>query len=168
MPRIGYHLRMVKHACLLLLLAAVLLAAVPGLAGCRKAQPSPPPQDAATLPPPAPSGAPGVEHPVLKPPESAQPQPGQSGTRELYVRTGCSRCHGTELAGSDFGPPLKGLKANWTSESLVAFLKDPVGSRTSNVRLAEEAGKYKTEMPAPELNETELKLLADWLLTEGG
>ena len=158
---------MAKHVYLLVLLTAALGAVLPGLAGCRKAPPAAPPPEASAAAKPA--GAPGVEHPVVKAPQGGEaPAPAPSGTRELFIRTGCARCHGTDLAGSEFGPPLKDLKSGWTSDKLIAFLKDPAKARSTDLRLAELAGKYKTDMPAPELTDAELKLLADWLLAGGG
>lgn len=92
------------------------------------------------------------------------PPPLASGPA-LFEREACTRCHGKNGEGAGLGPTLHGKKAHWTRESLVAYLKDPVGYAKKDPRLAEQGHKFLQPMPTYKLlRPEELERLADHVL----
>jgi mono/diheme cytochrome c family protein len=86
--------------------------------------------------------------------------------RQAYLNAGCPRCHGPDRTGGAQGPPLKGLKADWTREDLRLFLKDPTAYTAKDPRLKALSERYATKMPAFALDEETRRALADFLLNE--
>lgn len=92
------------------------------------------------------------------------PPPLASGP-ELFEREACTRCHGKNGEGAGLGPTLHGKKVHWTRESLVAYLKDPVGYAKKDPRLAVQGQKFLQPMPTYKLlRPEELERLADHVL----
>ena len=87
-----------------------------------------------------------------------------SKERQAYLNAGCPRCHGSDRSGGPQGPPLKGLKANWTREEILLFLKDP--ARNRDARLKALSDRYNAQMPTFALAEETRRMLADYLLNE--
>ena len=81
----------------------------------------------------------------------------------LYTDSGCARCHGADFSGTRLGPPLKGLKANWTTESLARYLEQPAGFRRSD-RLKALHEKYRITMPQFDMAPEERKILVKYVL----
>lgn len=65
----------------------------------------------------------------------------------LYVMANCSTCHGNDGAGGVLGPPLRGLDANWTRESLADYLTDPKGAIATTPRLKTLSLNFSMQMP---------------------
>lgn len=92
------------------------------------------------------------------------PPPFASGP-VLFEREACTRCHGKNGEGAGLGPTLHGKKEHWTRESLVAYLKDPVGYAKKDPRLAVQGQKFLQPMPTYKLlRPEELERLADHVL----
>jgi mono/diheme cytochrome c family protein len=84
----------------------------------------------------------------------------------LYASQGCGTCHGSEGAGTAFGPTLHGKKAFWTREKLALYLRDPAGYEAKDPRLLEQAQKYSLPMQRyDKLTEEELRQLADHVMS---
>ena len=67
--------------------------------------------------------------------------------RADFVRSGCPRCHGSDLKGTRLGPPLKGLSQHWNRTRMEAFLAHPDSFRALDPRLARVAAAYPAPMP---------------------
>jgi mono/diheme cytochrome c family protein len=65
---------------------------------------------------------------------------------DLYKSQACVTCHGADGAGTVFGPPLRGLRAHWTKETLGEYLKDPLGYAAKDPRLSAQAKTYTLPM----------------------
>jgi len=77
----------------------------------------------------------------------------------------CAQCHMGDGAGSALAPPLHGKKSNWSRDTLVAYLKDPVGYAARDPRLKAQGGKYSLPMPTYKmLPQADLEKLADQVL----
>ena len=77
----------------------------------------------------------------------------------------CVTCHGPDLKGSGSGPSLVGLSSYYTSEKLLAFLRNP-NAYQSEPRHQERTGKYPSPMPSyNNKDEKDLTKLAEYLLT---
>ncbi len=84
----------------------------------------------------------------------------------LFRVAQCGDCHGTDLAGTERGPSLKGLAKNWQQDTLAAFLGDPQTVISKDARLAALDMSYSEEMPGcPDLSDIQRGALASWLLT---
>jgi mono/diheme cytochrome c family protein len=87
--------------------------------------------------------------------------------RRIYVSDACPTCHGQDRMGANNGPPLQGLRARWTEEDLIRFLREPSAFRQSDPRLRQLADRYKTVMPGPlRSDEARLRNLAGYLLQD--
>ena len=64
----------------------------------------------------------------------------------LYSAQGCAACHGERGEGKVLGPPLVGVEAHWTVESLADFLADPRAGLSSDPRLKALDQRYRTDM----------------------
>lgn len=97
-----------------------------------------------------------------------QPPPGASGA-EIYRLQNCANCHGEEREGTRRGPPLAGLRSNWSAERLAEYLADPPAMVANDARLAlfdeqfgsSDMGRYDN------LDMEQRTRLAAWLLAEG-
>ena len=87
-----------------------------------------------------------------------------SSGAELFVNQ-CSMCHAKDGSGSSLAPPLHGKKGNWTRETLLAYLVDPVGYAKKDPRLVQQGAKYSQPMPTYKmLPPAALEALADHVL----
>ena len=77
----------------------------------------------------------------------------------LYVMANCTTCHATDGKGTPLGPPLRGLDAHWTRESLADYMTDPKAAIDSNPRLKTVSLNFSMHMP-PVLNFTPEQRLA--------
>src|SRR5687767_15820990 len=77
----------------------------------------------------------------------------QDDGARLYVIANCSTCHAKDGGGTALAPPLRGLAAHWTRESLAEYLLDPKGAIESNPRLKTLSLNFSMHMP-PVLNLT--------------
>lgn len=85
---------------------------------------------------------------------------------ELFLDARCDSCHGGDRTGSWMGPPLAGLRENWTEEDLARYLRDPVPVIDATPRLSKMRRKYPSTMRAfPELPKRERLRIAKWLLS---
>ncbi len=86
-----------------------------------------------------------------------------SGT-ELFENQ-CAMCHMRDGTGSKIAPSLHGKKTLWTRETLIAYLRDPVGYAAKDPRLHEQGKKYSQPMPTYKmLPQSALETLADHVL----
>jgi len=61
----------------------------------------------------------------------------------------CATCHGDDREGTEGGPPLTGLAAHWTVETLAQYVTDPEVFVEKDARLQKIMESYPdTEMPA--------------------
>jgi cytochrome c2 len=98
---------------------------------------------------------------------------GEQTTSELtgdkLIQTfGCTNCHGADLAGTNMGPSLKGLKEFWSSrDNLINYLRNP-NSYMDKDRFKEYKAKYPNGiMPAfGNKDVKDLGKIADYLLTQ--
>ena len=88
--------------------------------------------------------------------------PGQ----QVYLDSGCARCHGANFSGTRLGPPLAGLRVTWGREELVRFLKDPSAYTRRDPRLKALAARYQVSMPKFAMEEKTRLMLAEFLLAE--
>ena len=86
--------------------------------------------------------------------------------KEVFVESGCARCHDINGAGTAQGPRLEDLQNKWTSESLEAFLIDPPAYAKDNARLQAYLKKFTTPMPKVEIAPARRKVLVEYLLRE--
>jgi len=87
-----------------------------------------------------------------------------SSGSELFVNQ-CSMCHAKDGSGSSLAPTLHGKKGNWTRETLLAYLVDPVGYAKKDPRLVQQGAKYSQPMPTYKmLPPAALEALADHVL----
>jgi cytochrome c2 len=77
----------------------------------------------------------------------------------LFVLANCTTCHATNGQGTPLGPPLRGLDAHWTRESLAEYLTDPKAAIESNQRLKTLSLNFSMHMP-PVVNFTPEQRLA--------
>ncbi len=96
------------------------------------------------------------------------PPPSKTGTvsgARLYESQQCLLCHGPDGNGlPGMGPDLRGASANWTSESLMEYLKNPKTYAEKDERLAANMGKFRMPMPNCNLKEDQLRTLAEHVL----
>ena len=98
---------------------------------------------------------------------------GEQTTSELtgdkLIQTfGCINCHGADLAGTNMGPALKGIKEFWSSrDNLINYLRNP-NSFMDKDRFKEYRSKYPNQiMPAFSNKDVkDLGKIADYLLTQ--
>lgn len=98
---------------------------------------------------------------------------GEQTTSELtgdkLIQTfGCINCHGADLAGTNMGPSLKGIKEFWSSrDNLINYLRNP-NSFMDKDRFKEYRSKYPNQiMPAFSNKDVkDLGKIADYLLTK--
>ena len=84
---------------------------------------------------------------------------------KVYAAQGCSLCHGSDGAGSSFGPTLRGKARFWTREALVEYLKAPVEYAAQDPRLAEQKERYSLPMRQfDKVPADELGAVADFVL----
>lgn len=90
-------------------------------------------------------------------------------TGDKLIQTfGCINCHGADLAGTNMGPSLKDIKANWTSrDNLINYLRNP-NSFMDKDRFKEYRAKYPNQiMPAfGNKDVKDLGKIADYLLNK--
>jgi hypothetical protein len=87
---------------------------------------------------------------------------------QLYAQRRCGICHGDNREGKPLAPPLKGLAQHWTADELVyKYFPDPVAYQNNNPRLSKMLEQYSSMKMPPVLGDpAELRVLAEWLLTE--
>ncbi len=98
---------------------------------------------------------------------------GEQTTSELtgdkLIQTfGCINCHGADLAGTNMGPALKGIKEFWSNrDNLINYLRNP-NSFMDKDRFKEYRSKYPNQiMPAFSNKDVkDLGKIADYLLTQ--
>lgn len=87
---------------------------------------------------------------------------------KLIMSFGCVNCHGADLAGTNSGPSLKGLKQYWGSrDALINYLRNPNSFMDSD-RFKVYRSKYSSGiMPSfGNKNVKDLGKIADYLLTQ--
>jgi hypothetical protein len=97
---------------------------------------------------------------------------GQTNTEltgdKLVMSFGCVNCHGADLAGTNSGPSLRGLKEFWGSrDALINYLRNPNSFMDSD-RFKAYRSKYSSGiMPSfGNKNVKDLGKIADYLLTQ--
>jgi len=98
---------------------------------------------------------------------------GEQTTSELtgdkLIQTfGCINCHGADLAGTNMGPSLKGIKEFWSSrDNLINYLRNP-NSFMDKDRFKEYKVKYPNAIMPSYGNKDvkDLGKIADYLLTQ--
>lgn len=87
---------------------------------------------------------------------------------KLVMSFGCVNCHGSDLAGSNSGPSLRGLKQYWSSrDDLINYLRNPNSFMDSD-RFKSYRVRYQNGM-MPSFSNKDVKDLgkiADYLLTQ--
>jgi cytochrome c2 len=86
---------------------------------------------------------------------------------KLIQSFGCTNCHGVDLAGTNMGPSLKGLKEFWSSrDNLINYLRNP-NSFMDKDRFKEYKAKYPNGIMPSYGNKDvkDLGKIADYLLT---
>lgn len=83
----------------------------------------------------------------------------------LIRQTGCVSCHGQNLEGTKLAPALTNIKAHWTRDGLINYLRNP-SSYSGDDRFKEYKLKYKNiVMPAyNNMDVKDLGKIADFLL----
>jgi mono/diheme cytochrome c family protein len=67
----------------------------------------------------------------------------------LFDDWACAMCHGDNREGAEGGPPLRGLDAHWTVETLAEYISDPSVFVDEDPRLQKVSESYPdSEMPA--------------------
>ncbi len=87
---------------------------------------------------------------------------------KLIESFGCINCHGSNLAGTNMGPSLKGLKQFWSSrDNLINYLRNP-NSFMDKDRFKEYKVKYPNGIMPSYGNKDvkELGKIVDYLLTQ--
>lgn len=87
---------------------------------------------------------------------------------KLIQNFGCTNCHGTDLAGTNMAPSLKGLKQFWSSrDNLINYLRNP-NSFMDKDRFKEYKNKYPNGIMPSYGNKDvkDLGKIADYLLTQ--
>ena len=91
--------------------------------------------------------------------------PKSAPTAAQLFQANCAQCHAADGTGSNLAPPLHGKKGNWSRDTLVSYLKDPVGYAARDPRLKAQGGKYSLPMPSYKmLSPSDLETLADHVL----
>ena len=72
----------------------------------------------------------------------------ESRGRDIYIGSGCARCHGQNLEGTNLGPSLGQVRAYWTSDRLASYLEDPSKIIEADPRLQGIRKKYTATMPS--------------------
>jgi len=86
---------------------------------------------------------------------------------KLIQSFGCTNCHGADLAGTNMGPSLKGLKEFWSSrDNLINYLRNPNSFMDSD-RFKGYKAKYPNGIMPSYGNKDvkDLGKIADFLLT---
>lgn len=90
-------------------------------------------------------------------------------TGERLVMTfGCVNCHGSNLAGTNMGPALKGLKQYWSNrDDLINYLRNP-NSYMDSDRFQSYRAKYSNGIMPSYGNKDvkDLGKIADYLLSQ--
>lgn len=90
-------------------------------------------------------------------------------TGDKLIQTfGCINCHGSNLAGTNMGPSLKGLKQFWSSrDNLINYLRNP-NSFMDKDRFKEYKVKYPNGIMPSYGNKDvkDLGKIVDYLLTQ--
>jgi len=87
--------------------------------------------------------------------------------KDMMVRLGCIGCHGVDLAGTMKAPSLIDIKANWSKDKLINYLRSPDSFMDSDRFKA-----YKQKYPGaimPSFNNIsvqELGKIAEFLLNQ--
>jgi cytochrome c2 len=87
---------------------------------------------------------------------------------KLIESFGCINCHGSNLAGTNMGPSLKGLKQFWSSrDNLINYLRNP-NSFMDKDRFKEYKVKYPNGIMPSYGNKDvkDLGKIVDYLLTQ--
>ena len=87
---------------------------------------------------------------------------------KLIESFGCINCHGSNLAGTNMGPSLKGLKQFWSSrDNLINYLRNP-NSFMDKDRFKEYKVKYPNGIMPSYGNKDvkDLVKIVDYLLTQ--
>jgi mono/diheme cytochrome c family protein len=79
----------------------------------------------------------------------------------------CAGCHGVNREGTESGPPLSGLDAVWTVDTLAEYVSDPEEATAKSERLRKLSLEYgDSEMPAYDVFPAEeRRALAAYLLS---
>lgn len=86
---------------------------------------------------------------------------------KLVLSFGCTNCHGSDLAGTNMGPSIKGLKQYWSDrDNLINYLRNP-NSFMDKERFKEYKQKYPNGIMPSYGNKDvkDLGKIADYLLT---
>jgi len=87
---------------------------------------------------------------------------------KLIQSFGCINCHGSNLAGTNMGPSLKGLKKFWSNrDNLINYLRNPNSFMDSD-RFKEYKAKYPNGIMPSYGNKDvkDLGKIVDYLLTQ--
>lgn len=87
---------------------------------------------------------------------------------KLIESFGCTNCHGSNLAGTNMGPSLKGLKQFWSNrDNLINYLRNP-NSFMDKDRFKEYKVKYPNGIMPSYGNKDvkDLGKIVDYLLTQ--
>jgi cytochrome c553 len=86
--------------------------------------------------------------------------------KKFFSQSGCTLCHGEDASGKSMAPALRGLKAYYTKDKLIAYLENPMEYAKADQRLTEQAPKYSGAMPGyAMLGKEKLEAMADYLLS---
>ncbi len=100
---------------------------------------------------------------------NAPAQMGQSSQpktpEQMVASLGCTGCHGADLSGTKMAPDLHGIKANWSRDELINYLRNP-SSYMSSERFQALRSKYPNViMPSfSNIDVKELGKIADYIL----
>ena len=85
----------------------------------------------------------------------------------LYEDWACAGCHGDTAEGNEDAPPLTGLAANWTVDTLAKYISDPQSFIERDARLQKMLEEYPgVQMPAYDVFPAEeRRALAAYLLS---
>ncbi len=88
--------------------------------------------------------------------------------KKIFKRKQCSGCHAIDTADdAEKGPGLKGIYAKRGREWLVKWLKDPEGMIQTDPDMKKLVGKYKEDMPNPELDDAQTDQVLLFLAYDG-
>ena len=77
----------------------------------------------------------------------------------------CKTCHKLDGSGGPLGPPLRNLVENWDRDQLKRYIRDPNSFADKDARLRSLKLSFRMPMPASNVKDEHLELLADYLLT---
>jgi mono/diheme cytochrome c family protein len=78
----------------------------------------------------------------------------------------CALCHTESAQGGPLGPSLIGVAPHWTKETLIAYLRDPVGYAAKDPRLKAQGAKFKMPMMSFKTTpQADLEKIAEYVLS---